>query len=57
VAVQTGSVGLLGDAIHNLFDVSASAVGFRAGLHHRVDLVGGLMRVRAQQVPQPGHRP
>jgi cation diffusion facilitator family transporter len=54
VAVLTGSVGLLGDAIHNLSDVSTSAVvflGFRLsrrpsierypyGLEHAEDLAG-----------------
>ena len=41
LAVLTGSVGLLGDAIHNLSDVSTSAVvflGFR--LSRRPDPVG-----------------
>jgi len=36
IAVLTGSVGLLGDAIHNLSDVSTSAVvflGFRLSRH------------------------
>jgi hypothetical protein len=28
-----------------------------AGLHRRVHLVGRLMRMRAQNVPQPGHQP
>ena len=51
VAVLTGSVGLLGDAIHNLSDVSTSAVvflGFRTTTLHRLDMwaIGSLLAGR-----------